>query len=56
MTISCKEAREPRFWLRLLKETNIISEERQKPLLAEMEEIQRIIGRIQKTHRQNNPS
>ena len=48
--------RETKFWLRLLNDTNIISVERQKPLLNDIEEILRIIGSIQRTHRQNNPN
>jgi four helix bundle protein len=55
LTISYKEARETRYWLRLLKDTFIISEEIQQPLLNDIEEILRIIGSIQTTHRRNNP-
>lgn len=56
LTISYKEARETKFWLRLLKDTNIINLETQQPLLKDIEEILRIIGSIQKTHRRNNPN
>ncbi|MFA7273209.1 MAG: four helix bundle protein [Crocinitomicaceae bacterium] len=56
LTISYKEARETKYWLRLLKDTNIITLERQKTLYNDIEEILRIIGSIQKTHRQNNPN
>jgi four helix bundle protein len=55
LTISYKEARETKYWLRLLKDTNIITTEVQQPLINDIEEILRIIGSIQKTHRRNNP-
>lgn len=51
LTISYKEARETKYWLRLLRDTNYISSEQSKPLLENIEELLRIIGSIQKTLR-----
>ena len=52
LTISYKEARETHYWLRLLMRTNILEEERGKPLLKSCEELLRLIGSIQKTIRE----
>ena len=46
-----KEARETKYWLRLLTDTNYLTEEKRKPLLEDAEELLRIIGSIQKTIR-----
>lgn len=51
LTISYKEARETKYWLRLLTDTNYLTEEKSKPLLEDAEELLRIIGSIQKTIR-----
>jgi len=51
LTIAYKEARESKYWLRLLRDTNYISLEIAKSLLEDIEEILRIIGSIQKTIR-----
>ena len=47
--VSYREARETRFWLRLLKDTNYISAEQSENMLEDLEEIIRIITAIQKT-------
>jgi len=51
LTISYKEARETKYWLRLLTDTDYLTEEKSKPLLEDAEELLRIIGSIQKTIR-----
>jgi four helix bundle protein len=51
LNISYKEARESHYWLRLLKDSHIISDEIAKPLIADAEEIQRILGSSIKTLR-----
>lgn len=51
LTISYKEARETRFWIRLLSDSNILALKDQKKLLDDIEELLRIIGSIQKTIR-----
>ena len=49
ISIAYKEARETKYWLRLLLETEMINKEIGNKLLFEIEEILRIIGSIQKT-------
>ena len=48
ISIAYKEARETKYWLRLLLETEMINKEIGNKLLFEIEEILRIIGSIQK--------
>ena len=47
--VSYWEARETRFWLRLLRDTDYISTEQSDSMLEDLEEIIRIITAIQKT-------
>ena len=49
MSIASKEARETNYWLRLLKDSGIISKTEIEPLLAESESIANIITSIVKT-------
>jgi len=49
MTIAYKEARETNYWIRLLKESGLLTEKQADSLLADCEEILKIIGSIQKT-------
>ena len=49
MSITSKEARETNYWLRLLKDSGIISKNEIEPLLAESESIANIITSIVKT-------
>lgn len=51
LTISYKEARETHYWIRLLKDTNYLTEEQADNLLKDADELLRIIGSIQKTIR-----
>ena len=51
LTISYKEARETKYWIRLLFDTNYINEAIKTELLNDCEEILKIIGSIQKTIR-----
>ena len=53
MSIASKEARETNYWLRLLKDSGIISETEIEPLLAESESITSILTSIVKTTSQN---
>jgi four helix bundle protein len=46
MYIALKEARETHLRLRLVSEADIVSEDRLTPLLAEADELKRIIGAI----------
>ena len=49
LTISYKEARESKYWIRLLTDTNYLTKQQSEPLLNDIEELLRIIGSIQKT-------
>lgn len=51
LTISYKEARETHYWIRLLKDTDYLSEEQSESLLKDVTELLKIIGSIQKTLR-----
>ncbi|WP_198658928.1 four helix bundle protein [Winogradskyella tangerina] len=46
MSISYKEARETHYWLRILKDTKFISEEKYNELDAELSSILKILFRI----------
>ncbi|WP_378176486.1 four helix bundle protein [Aquimarina sp. SS2-1] len=49
MAISYKEARETHYWLRLLRDSNYLSQEESKSLIENCEELLKIIGSIQRT-------
>ncbi len=49
LTIAYKEARETKYWLRLLKRTDFISEDEFSSLVKDCEEILKILGSIQLT-------
>lgn len=51
LTISYKEARETKCWIRLLYDTNYFNNVQAKSLLIDIEEILKILGSIQKTLR-----
>ena len=51
LTIAYKEARETHYWVRLLTDTDYISQEQSRSLLNDSEELLKIIGSIQKTIR-----
>lgn len=48
LTIAYKEARETHYWIRLLTDTNYLSEEENESLLFDVDELLKIIGSIQK--------
>ena len=54
LTIAYKEARESHYWIRLLKDTDYLSEKESESLLKDIDEILKIIGSIQKTIRNSN--
>lgn len=54
LTIAYKEARESHYWIRLLTDTDYLSEKESKSLLIDIDEILKIIGSIQKTIRNSN--
>lgn len=49
LTIAYKEARETKYWLRLLNRTEFISDTEYKSLLKDVEELLKILGSIQLT-------
>lgn len=51
LTIAYKEARESHYWIRLLKDTDFLSDIESESLLTDIEEILKIIGSIQKAIR-----
>ena len=54
LSIAYKEARETKYWVRLLLATNYFEESQAKSLLADLEEILKIIGKIQITSKNNS--
>jgi len=49
LTISYKEARETHYWLRLLTDTDYLTNNESESLINDVEELLKIIGSIQKT-------
>lgn len=56
MSIARKEARETHYWLRLLKESEIISESQLSEIVQEADEIIRILTAIVKTSQTRHPN
>jgi four helix bundle protein len=54
MTIASKEARETHYWLRLLRDSEILNESQSLPIITESEELVKILTKIAKTTGQNN--
>jgi four helix bundle protein len=48
LTIAYKEARETHYWIRLLTDTDYISEKENESLIQDVHELLKIIGSIQK--------
>ena len=53
LSIAYKEARETKYWLRLLWETEYISESEAKSILTDIEDICNILAKIQITTKNN---
>ncbi len=51
LTIAYKEARETKYWLRLMRNTNYLVDKKSEALIYDCEELLRIIGSIQKSIR-----
>ena len=51
ISISYKEARETKFWLRLLRDTDYLNKNISEKLIADVDELLKILGSIQKTIR-----
>ena len=54
ISIAYKEARETNYWIRLLKATDYFDEKQSKSLLADLDELLKIIGKIQITSKTNS--
>ena len=53
LSIAYKEARETKYWLSLLREAKYMTQEELSPFLESCEELLKIIGKIQKTSKEN---
>jgi four helix bundle protein len=51
ITIAYKETRESKYWIRLLRDSEYLTNEQSEDLLKDVEELLKIIGSIQKTVR-----
>ena len=56
MTIAYKEARETNYWIRLLTDTGYLKETCSRPLLADVDELLKILGSIQITTKRKQGS
>ena len=56
LSIAYKEAREAQYWIKLLHATNYFDDTQSKSLLDDVEELLRIIGKIQITSKNNSSS
>jgi four helix bundle protein len=54
ISIAYKEARETKYWIRLLKATDYLDESQAESLLNDLDEILKIIGKIQITSKTNS--
>ena len=52
ISIAYKEARETKYWLRLLNDSGYLEEEQAQSLFMDIEEMLKLLGSIQKTMRQ----
>lgn len=52
LSIAYKEARETKYWLRLLNDSGYLEEKQAKSLFQDIEEILKLLGSIQKTMKQ----
>jgi four helix bundle protein len=54
IAISYKEARETNYWIRLLFDANFITAQQKESLLSDLNEILKILGKIQTTTKRNS--
>ena len=54
LSIAYKEARETDYWIRLLRDSDLLSKEQAESLITDCDELIRIIGKIQSTIRKKN--
>ena len=53
LSISLKESRETEYWIRLLKETEIINQQEHDSLIKDCDELERLLTSSIKTAREN---
>ena len=53
LAIAYKEARETKYWIRLLQRTDYLSEQEAKSILTDLDDISNIIAKIQITTKNN---
>lgn len=53
LSVANKEARETKYWIRLLNSTNYFEDAQAESLLIDVEELLKIIGKIQVTSKIN---
>jgi four helix bundle protein len=54
MAIAYKEARETHYWIRILKDSDYLSDEYSQSILSDCDELMKILGSIQKTMKIRN--
>jgi four helix bundle protein len=54
LSIDYKEARETKYWLSLLREAKYMNQRELSPVFEDCEEILKILGKIQKTSKEND--
>ena len=54
LSVSYKEARESKYWIKLLHETDYISDEEYNSLIEDIDELINIIAKIKLTTEKNN--
>ena len=55
LTIAYKEARETHYWIRILRDSDYISEKQAKSILKDIEDILKIVAKIQITTKKTSP-
>ena len=55
LAVAYKEARETQYWIRILRDTNYITKKQAMSILEDINEILRIIAKIQITTKKKNP-
>ena len=55
LAIAYEEARETHYWVRILRDSDYISEKQSKSVLKDVEDILKIIARIQITAKKSSP-
>lgn len=53
ITIAYKETRETMYWLRLLKDCDLISQDEASKMICDVQELLKLLGTIQKTVKRN---